>query len=80
MLAGGQGTLTGKIFRVGHLGSVSVDDIVAALEILEEALVALGIPVQRGGRRGRRRRGGRRQCRRGARPVPPRRPERGGRR
>jgi aspartate aminotransferase-like enzyme len=48
VLAGGQGSLTGKLFRVGHLGSVSVDDILASLEILEEGAVAIGIPVSRG--------------------------------
>ena len=48
VLAGGQGTLTGKIFRVGHLGDVHVDDIVRALETLEAGAVALGIPVRQG--------------------------------
>jgi aspartate aminotransferase-like enzyme len=47
-LAGGQGKLTGQVFRVGHLGHVTVDDILAALDILEEALVATGRPVDRG--------------------------------
>ncbi len=47
-LAGGQGKLTGQVFRVGHLGHVTVDDILAALDILEEALVAAGRPVDRG--------------------------------
>jgi aspartate aminotransferase-like enzyme len=47
-LAGGQGKLTGQIFRVGHLGNVTVDDILAALDILEEALMAVGRPVDRG--------------------------------
>jgi len=47
-LAGGQGKLTGLVFRVGHLGHVSVDDILAAIDILEEALVAAGRPVDRG--------------------------------
>jgi len=48
VLAGGQGTLTGKIFRLGHLGSVTVDEILAALAIMEDAFEALGLPVQRG--------------------------------
>jgi aspartate aminotransferase-like enzyme len=47
-LAGGQGKLTGQVFRVGHLGHVTVDDILEALDILEEALVATGRPVDRG--------------------------------
>jgi aspartate aminotransferase-like enzyme len=48
VLAGGQGALTGRIFRVGHLGAVSVDDMVAALGILEEGSAALGLPIERG--------------------------------
>jgi len=48
VLAGGQGSLTGRIFRLGHLGSVTVDDILAAMAILEDALEALGLPVDRG--------------------------------
>ncbi len=48
VLAGGQGALTGKIFRMGHLGFVSVDDIVRSLEILEAGAVALGLPVRPG--------------------------------
>ena len=47
-LAGGQGKLTGAVFRVGHLGYVTLDDILAALDILEEALEATGRPVERG--------------------------------
>jgi aspartate aminotransferase-like enzyme len=47
VLAGGQGSLTGKLFRVGHLGAVSVDDILRSLEILEEAAVGIGVAVQR---------------------------------
>jgi len=48
VLAGGQGSLTGRIFRLGHLGSVTVDDILAAMAIMEEAFEALGLPVERG--------------------------------
>ena len=48
ILAGGQGALTGKIFRIGHLGAVTVDEILAALEIIEGVLVDLGRPVDRG--------------------------------
>jgi aspartate aminotransferase-like enzyme len=43
VLAGGQGRLTGKILRVGHLGAVNVRDIVAAMEILGQAAQALGL-------------------------------------
>lgn len=48
VLAGGQGALTGKIFRVGHLGSVTTDDILSALTILEDGCRALGIEVAAG--------------------------------
>ena len=48
VLAGGQGKLTGLVFRVGHLGHVSVNQVLAALDILEEALLAAGRPVDRG--------------------------------
>lgn len=49
VLAGGQGRLTGRVFRIGHLGAVSVDDIVRALDALEDAARALGVPVRTGG-------------------------------
>ncbi|HTS14828.1 MAG TPA: alanine--glyoxylate aminotransferase family protein [Candidatus Sulfotelmatobacter sp.] len=48
ILAGGQGALTGRIFRVGHLGAVTVDEIVVALEIIEGVLADRGRPVDRG--------------------------------
>jgi aspartate aminotransferase-like enzyme len=48
VLAGGQGKLKGRIFRVGHLGSVTTDDILAALGTLEAALIELGRDVEPG--------------------------------
>ncbi len=48
VLAGGQGKLKGKVFRIGHLGDVSVDDIVRAVDVLEEGATAAGVPVARG--------------------------------
>ncbi len=42
VLAGGQGKLSGKIFRIGHLGLVEEADIRQALESLEQALPKLG--------------------------------------
>ncbi len=42
VLAGGQGKLSGRIFRIGHLGLVEEADIRQALEALEQALVKLG--------------------------------------
>ncbi len=47
-LAGGQGMMKGKLFRIGHLGDVSVDDIVKAIEIIETGAVAVGLMVERG--------------------------------
>ena len=49
VVAGGQGKLAGKIFRIGHLGLVSEDDIRHALDALSEALPRVGfnIPVSR---------------------------------
>ena len=49
VLAGGQGKLTGKIFRIGHLGLVGEEDIRQALQSLEQALPKLGysLPVAR---------------------------------
>ncbi|WP_218080067.1 pyridoxal-phosphate-dependent aminotransferase family protein [Anthocerotibacter panamensis] len=41
-LAGGQDDLSGKIFRIGHLGFVSERDILSALAALEGTMRALG--------------------------------------
>lgn len=48
ILAGGQGKLTGLIFRVGHLGSVTVGEILDATGVLEEVSIAFGRPVTPG--------------------------------
>jgi aspartate aminotransferase-like enzyme len=42
VLAGGQGKLTGKVFRLGHLGSVTIDEIVDAIDTLEAVSVEWG--------------------------------------
>ncbi len=42
VLAGGQGKLTGKIFRIGHLGWVSQEDIAEVIEALQRVLPQLG--------------------------------------
>jgi aspartate aminotransferase-like enzyme len=42
VLAGGQGPLTGKIVRIGHLGVVPESDISEALSALGACLSALG--------------------------------------
>jgi aspartate aminotransferase-like enzyme len=48
VLAGGQGSLAGRIFRVGHLGDVKVDDILSALAVIEEVAPSLGIAIETG--------------------------------
>ena len=45
VLAGGQGKLTGKIFRLGHLGSVTLEEILGALSTLEMASIVTGRTV-----------------------------------
>jgi aspartate aminotransferase-like enzyme len=47
-LAGGQGQLVGKIFRIGHMGDVDSFDTIAAIAALEMALADLGWPVKLG--------------------------------
>ena len=47
-LAGGQGKMKGKIFRIGHLGDATVDDIVTAIEIIEQGSLAIGYQVEAG--------------------------------
>jgi aspartate aminotransferase-like enzyme len=49
VLAGGQGALSGRILRMGHLGWVTVEDVIAALAIVERALVDIGRPIERRG-------------------------------
>jgi aspartate aminotransferase-like enzyme len=48
VVAGGQGKLTGRVFRIGHLGSVSVEEIVDALTTIEAVSIAWGRDVQPG--------------------------------
>ena len=48
VLAGGQGKLTGKIFRLGHLGSVTVEEILGAMSALEFASITAGRAVRPG--------------------------------
>jgi aspartate aminotransferase-like enzyme len=48
VLAGGQGKLTGKVFRLGHLGSVTVDEILDALSTIEAVSLERGREVERG--------------------------------
>jgi aspartate aminotransferase-like enzyme len=42
ILAGGQGKLTGKIFRLGHLGSVTIEEILGVIAVLETVTLEQG--------------------------------------
>jgi aspartate aminotransferase-like enzyme len=42
VLAGGQGKLSGKIFRIGHLGYVTPEDIQEVLDSLKNVLPKVG--------------------------------------
>jgi aspartate aminotransferase-like enzyme len=41
VLAGGQDRLSGKIMRIGHLGDVTVEAVVSAIEVVGQALEAV---------------------------------------
>jgi len=47
-IAGGQGALKGKIFRIGHIGWFDVFDITTSLAALELALADAGADIERG--------------------------------
>ena len=70
VLAGGQGKLTGKIFRLGHLGSVTVEEILGAMSALEIRVDRCRAPDP-AGCRGRGRPGRRARSRTGSSRRPP---------
>ncbi|MEM2111934.1 MAG: hypothetical protein QXX08_08680, partial [Candidatus Bathyarchaeia archaeon] len=47
-VAGGLGPLAGKIFRVGHMGNVSPNDILATIGAIETTLAKMGVPLEAG--------------------------------
>jgi aspartate aminotransferase-like enzyme len=47
-VAGGVGTLKGKIFRVGHMGNICINELVMTLYAIERALKAVGMDVTPG--------------------------------
>ena len=47
-IAGGQGEMKGRVFRLGHMGYVGDFDVIAALAALEQVLGELGHPVDFG--------------------------------
>jgi aspartate aminotransferase-like enzyme len=48
VIAGGQGKMTGKMIRVGHLGAVSEGDVVQVIWAIEQALEELDIAPSEG--------------------------------
>ncbi len=48
VLAGGQGKLTGLIFRLGHLGSVTLGEILDAIGVIEQVSIEQGRSVEAG--------------------------------
>jgi len=47
-IAGGQGEMKGKIFRLAHLGYVDESDVLVGLAALERVVARLGVPVELG--------------------------------
>jgi len=47
-IAGGQGEMKGKVFRLGHMGYAAEFDVITALAALEQVLADLGLPVDFG--------------------------------
>ncbi len=48
VIGGGLGKLQGKIFRIGHLGSLQIADVYAVMGTVEMALCELGYKVELG--------------------------------
>jgi len=48
VVAGGLGELAGKVFRMGHMGNLSVSQVCFALEALEKTLSSLGYEFELG--------------------------------
>ena len=47
-IAGGHGDLVPRLFRIGHIGYVRIDDVADAMDAIEVELEALGQPIERG--------------------------------
>ena len=48
VVAGGLGPYAGKLFRMGHMGNITVNDMVAALGTIERGLIRVGKPPKPG--------------------------------
>jgi aspartate aminotransferase-like enzyme len=47
-IAGGQGEMKGKVFRLGHMGYAVETDVLVSLAVLEQVLTDLGVAVELG--------------------------------
>ena len=47
-VAGGLGPYAGKMFRLGHMGNIDINDEVAGLGVIERALIRCGVAVEPG--------------------------------
>ena len=47
-VAGGLGAYAGKMFRLGHMGNIDINDEVAVLGVIERALIRCGVSVEPG--------------------------------
>ena len=47
-IAGGHGDLVSRLFRIGHIGHVTIDDLAEALTAIEVELVAAGAEIETG--------------------------------
>jgi aspartate aminotransferase-like enzyme len=47
-VAGGQGHLSGRVFRIGHMGGIRERDLPMAIGALERALASIGHPAESG--------------------------------
>ena len=47
-IAGGHGDLVHRLFRIGHIGHVGIEELVGALTAIEEELAAAGADVEPG--------------------------------
>ncbi|HUX06304.1 MAG TPA: alanine--glyoxylate aminotransferase family protein [Acidobacteriota bacterium] len=48
MVAGGIGPVAGKVFRLGHMGNIDVQEIAVALATIENSLISLGVAIDPG--------------------------------
>ncbi len=48
MVAGGQGAIRGKVFRIGHMGICSFSDLIATFAAMEAVLSKMGHPFEMG--------------------------------